>query len=661
MAMSNGNGTLKIKVDIEAQDSASATLNAVNGGLAQLDTELKTVSSEAEGVGRTVNGSVTAVTNGAKQMAAGMEASMGKTNSLLQNVGRVISDMPYGIQGIGNNIQPLAESFRMLSTEVGGSGAAIRAIIAGLGGPAGLLMVGLPIVTSLAIAFAGPLMNAIKGGGDGVDEFKSKLAGLSSYKDFTLQIRIAGLSGIDQLQAKLEALGLQKQYLETGLGLAQALDAARKARGDLYTLKPGAAWTDFSSDQHEFKKADLAVSQAQEASDKFDRWIAAKVAAGIGGTGNKDSDAAMLVKWRPNEYNAKTAAAQVDLNYTNLGIGEASSQLDLAKTKEKEARDKALRQKSEAAGRRADSAEAAAEKKYDTVLKSLDAEKVKLTMSAEAYQAYIEIQKAGVDPASKEADKIRELVHANIDLKKSKDDVANVSKVMNELDDRMKKQTMSAQDYEVYSLIKKAGVATDSKAADEIRGGVKALADESNNLMKGLHDGVVKWVDSLGDSLNNLVWNANASFESVLESFGQMVTKMVIQSAIVKPLSDAVGSFHFAEGGIMTEYGPMPLRKYAAGGIANSPQLAMYGEGSMAEAVVPLPNGRSIPIDWRGGRQAAFTPSSIRVEIVNQGSEQLQVASSTPRVDPEGFVLEVVMRASQTNKGGFRDMLSSAR
>ena len=52
----------------------------------------------------------------------------------------------------------------------------------------------------------------------------------------------------------------------------------------------------------------------------------------------------------------------------------------------------------------------------------------------------------------------------------------------------------------------------------------------------------------------------------------------------------------FANGGIMTSKGPMPLRSYAKGGIANSPQLAMFGEGRTPEAFVPLPDGRRIPV-----------------------------------------------------------------
>lgn len=58
--------------------------------------------------------------------------------------------------------------------------------------------------------------------------------------------------------------------------------------------------------------------------------------------------------------------------------------------------------------------------------------------------------------------------------------------------------------------------------------------------------------------------------------------------------------FPFAAGGVMTGAGPIPLRRYAAGGIANSPQMSVFGEGSGAEAYVPLPDGRSIPVKMKG-------------------------------------------------------------
>lgn len=66
-------------------------------------------------------------------------------------------------------------------------------------------------------------------------------------------------------------------------------------------------------------------------------------------------------------------------------------------------------------------------------------------------------------------------------------------------------------------------------------------------------------------------------------------------------LGDFASLFGFANGGIMTGNGPLPLQKYAFGGVANTPQLALFGEGSTPEAYVPLPDGRRIPVRMEGG------------------------------------------------------------
>ena len=72
----------------------------------------------------------------------------------------------------------------------------------------------------------------------------------------------------------------------------------------------------------------------------------------------------------------------------------------------------------------------------------------------------------------------------------------------------------------------------------------------------------------------------------------------------------------FAKGGIMTSNGEVDLRKYASGGIANSPQLALFGEGSMPEAFVPLPDGRSIPVSFRNNGGVSETAGGNQISIV---------------------------------------------
>lgn len=64
--------------------------------------------------------------------------------------------------------------------------------------------------------------------------------------------------------------------------------------------------------------------------------------------------------------------------------------------------------------------------------------------------------------------------------------------------------------------------------------------------------------------------------------------------------SSIASFFNFADGGIMTANGPRKLKSYAMGGVANSPQFAQFGEGSMPEAFVPLPDGRNIPVKMQG-------------------------------------------------------------
>jgi hypothetical protein len=44
------------------------------------------------------------------------------------------------------------------------------------------------------------------------------------------------------------------------------------------------------------------------------------------------------------------------------------------------------------------------------------------------------------------------------------------------------------------------------------------------------------------------------------------------------------------------------INSFAAGGVAYGPQLALIGDNkSRTEAIVPMPDGRSIPVEMRGG------------------------------------------------------------
>jgi hypothetical protein len=78
------------------------------------------------------------------------------------------------------------------------------------------------------------------------------------------------------------------------------------------------------------------------------------------------------------------------------------------------------------------------------------------------------------------------------------------------------------------------------------------------------------------------------------------------------------GGNKFADGGIMSSAGSLPLHKYANGGVAATPQLALFGEGRLNEAYVPLPDGRTIPVSMK-------SPMGGGVNNVSSQSNQVTV------------------------------------
>lgn len=116
----------------------------------------------------------------AKQIA-GLSTSLNKlntsvkgTNTTLTNFGRVIQDAPFGILGIANNIDPLISSFQNLKKETGSTGGALKALVSGLAGPAGIA-IAVSAVTSLLIAFGPKISKAFGGGEKDLAKFNDKI------------------------------------------------------------------------------------------------------------------------------------------------------------------------------------------------------------------------------------------------------------------------------------------------------------------------------------------------------------------------------------------------------------------------------------------------------------------------------------------------------
>lgn len=129
--------------------------------------------------------------------------------------------------------------------------------------------------------------------------------------------------------------------------------------------------------------------------------------------------------------------------------------------------------------------------------------------------------------------------------------------------------------------------------------GYLATFTDKLDFFKNLSANVADFFVSVWDKVTNAISRGVDKLESFLSKSKEVIKKGLEGVGKVQN-SGAPVIMPFANGGIMTSNGPVPLRKYAGGGIANSPQLAMFGEGSVPEAYVPVPSGK-IPVELKGG------------------------------------------------------------
>ena len=206
-----------------------------------------------------------------------------------------------------------------------------------------------------------------------------------------------------------------------------------------------------------------------------------------------------------------------------------------------------------------------------------------------------------------------------------------------------------------------------------VEGANQALAEYARSLeltSLTMANAAISGLGHFEDALVDIVTGSKSAKEAVADmakAIAADLARMAIRAAIIRPLMMGFGfatggvmtssgpamggdPYAFAKGGIMTSRGPLPLNTYAGGGIANSPQVAIFGEGRKPEAFVPLPDGRNIPVKLQGGGDArpASPGGNTFVAHVNvtppQGSSQQ---------DAERFG-EVISRQMES---AFTDML----
>jgi hypothetical protein len=100
--------------------------------------------------------------------------------------------------------------------------------------------------------------------------------------------------------------------------------------------------------------------------------------------------------------------------------------------------------------------------------------------------------------------------------------------------------------------------------------------------------------------------------------------------------SSIAGFFGFADGGVV----PGGFRAFNNGGIVKKPTIGLVGEGKMNEAVVPLPDGKNIPVNLNTQKLESLLVELIRV-------------SSTPiYIEMDGALVGKSIASSTSEMGG---------
>ena len=202
-------------------DTATGTVNVEN-----LNNELKETVAATEQVAKQSKQVGQDVQKGFKSA----EQSAGLAGASVMEFSRVMSDLPYGIQGVANNIGQLSSLFSGLVGQTGGVKNAFKAMRSQLTGPLGVIVVIQTLLALLQTDFFGNFISRIT---QGIPLFEKVASWFNKIKksvqDFTDEI---GLSNFE-LERQAKAIDEMGKSSENYISILQAQGGKEKEIHDL--------------------------------------------------------------------------------------------------------------------------------------------------------------------------------------------------------------------------------------------------------------------------------------------------------------------------------------------------------------------------------------------------------------------------------------------
>jgi hypothetical protein len=180
-------------------EKLSTSLQAQRGNIRAIDQEIKRLNGSIQAA--KLN-SLTNQNNQASKSFTGLTGNIKGSNSVAIEFNRIIQDSPFGLIGIGNNIQQLTQNFANLKNTTGSAGAAIKASLGALISPANLLVLGISAVTA---GFTAYQMGAF----DGILTTKNLAEQTEKYREslsFVQKVQLDSLKNADKEIITLNSL-----------------------------------------------------------------------------------------------------------------------------------------------------------------------------------------------------------------------------------------------------------------------------------------------------------------------------------------------------------------------------------------------------------------------------------------------------------------------
>lgn len=139
--------TVQIKIKVDSK-TGEISLKTMEKGFEKITLTAKQAEQAAKQLNTTVSkltssGSISATANSYQKLGtaiSGTTAASGSATASVLELGRTISDAPYGIRGMANNLSQLASMFALSTKKAGGLSGALKAMGSVLKGPLGILL-----------------------------------------------------------------------------------------------------------------------------------------------------------------------------------------------------------------------------------------------------------------------------------------------------------------------------------------------------------------------------------------------------------------------------------------------------------------------------------------------------------------------------------------